>query len=105
MNPRIMIVFALAALPAACGQINTDTVFEPYARDGTWVVEGANQSNIAAQLMDPADLIAGRSEKSPHYRQATTAVTTLWTNKPTQTLAPGLKGGDGAAAAAPAAAP
>lgn len=105
MNARTIAVLALVALPAACGRINTDTVFEPYAREGTWVVEGANQSNIAAQLVDPADLIAGRSDKSPHYRQATAAVTTLWSNKPTQSLAPGLKGGDGAAAPAPAAAP
>ena len=97
-------VIGALALLAGCGPINTDTAFEPFARDGTWVVEGANQANLAAQLVDPADLIKGRHDNAPHYKQTPAAVVTLWTAKPTQTLAPGLKGGDGAAAA-PAAAP
>ena len=99
------LTLALLTALAGCAQLDTDTAFEPYSRAGTWTAEGVNQSNLAAQLVDPLDIVRGRGDSSPHYKQSTQAVTTLWTTRPTQSLLPGLKGGGEAqagAAAAPA---
>ena len=101
MTPRTLPLLLLATL-AGCGQMDTDTAFEPYARAGTWTAEGVNQSNLAAQLVDPLDIVRGRGDGAPHYKQSTQAVTTLWSARPTQTLLPGLKGGGEAQAGAAA---
>ena len=84
MTPRTLPLLLLATL-AGCGQMDTDTAFEPYARAGTWTAEGVNQSNLAAQLVDPLDIVRGRGDGAPHYKQSTQAVTTLWSARPTQT--------------------
>ena len=87
------VALALLAVLPGCAKFETDTMFEPYSRQGTWTVEGVNQSNLAAQLVDPLDMVRGRGDSSPHYKQPTQAVTTLWSARPTQSLLPGLKGG------------
>lgn len=89
----------LITLPG-CAQLARLEAYEPYNRPGTWTVEGSNQANLAAQVVNPGDLVRGRSDPSPHYKQAAAAVTTLWTAKPTQALLPGLKGGGAAPAGA-----
>lgn len=91
----IGIIGTLLAL-GACSQ------YEPFERVGTWRAEGSNQANLAAMAANPLDLVQGRSDHSPRFRQPGDAVTNLWATKPTQALLPGLKGGgSGAPAAAP----
>ena len=88
------------------------TQYEPFERVGTWRAEGTNQANLATMANNPLDLVQGRTDNSPHFKQPGAAVTTLWAAKPTQGLLPGLKGGGEVAAGAgpaqtpaPAAAP
>lgn len=80
------LVGALLAL-GACAQ------YEPFERVGTWRAEGSNQANLATMAANPLDLVQGRSDNSPRYKQPGTAISTLWATRPTQGLLPGLKGG------------
>jgi hypothetical protein len=80
--------------------------YEPFERVGTWRAEGSNQANLATMAANPVDLVQGRSDNSPRYRQPGAAVTNLWANKPIQGLLPGLKGGgEVTAGSGPATAP
>ncbi len=84
----------------ACAQ------YEPFERAGTWRAEGSNQANLATMAANPLDLVQGRSDNSPRYKQPGAAITTLWSNKPIQGLLPGLKGGgEVTAGSGPATAP
>lgn len=70
----------LAAMLLLAGCAATD----PYQRAGMWRPEGVVNANLAAQLADPHDLVRGRGDSGPVYRQAATAVTRLWTATPQQ---------------------
>jgi hypothetical protein len=61
----------LAALVSGCAQI------DPYTREGMWQPEGANDSNLAAMVANPYDLIRGHGETLPQPRLATLAVSRL----------------------------
>lgn len=92
---RIGMIGTLLAL-GACSQ------YEPFERVGTWRAEGSNQANLATMAANPLDLVQGRGDPSPRFRQPGDAVSNMWATKPSQTLLPGLKGGGpGAPAAAP----
>ena len=96
---RIGLAGAVLAL-GACTQ------YEPFERVGTWRAEGSNQANLATMAANPLDLVQGRSDTSPRYKQSGPAVSTLWATKPTQGLLPGLKGGgEVSAGSGPATAP
>lgn len=103
-TPRLIGLGSVLLALGACTQ------YEPFERVGTWRAEGSNQANLATMAANPLDLVQGRSDNSPRYRQTGAAVTTLWATKPTQGLLPGLKGGgevtagSGAATAPPPAA-
>jgi len=97
--PRVGLVGMMLAL-GACTQ------YEPFERVGTWRAEGSNQANLATMAANPLDLVQGRGDNSPRYKQAGAAVTTLWSTRATQGLLPGLKGGgDVTAGTGPATAP
>lgn len=100
---RKLPLMALAAMTLAAGGC---TQYEPFERVGTWRAEGSNQANLATMAANPLDLVQGRSDNSPRYKQPGAAVTGLWAAKPTQGLLPGLKGGgEVTAGSGPATAP
>lgn len=72
---RCMIA-ALALLPlAAC------SVFDPYSREGTWRPTGANDANLAAQIIHPSDLVRGVDYAPTDGSMTTAAVSRYRTGK------------------------
>lgn len=88
------VTLSLFAL-AGCDQ--TDPLLRPYV----WVPSDVNVHNIAAQAVDPADLLHGRETQKRRAVQESDAVDHLWAGHP----APLLGSGGGGGGAAPAAAP
>ena len=75
---------------------------DPYRREGMWRPEGVNAGNIAAQLAEPRDLVRGRGDTGPHYKQATRAVTRIWGGAPAGGAAPPAGGAAGGGGGGPA---
>jgi len=69
-------VTALALQPlAAC------SVFDPYAREGTRRQTGANDANLAAQVVRPSDLVRGVDYAPADGTMTTAAVSRYRTGK------------------------
>lgn len=67
---------ALVLLPlAAC------SVFDPYVREGTWRPTGANNANLAAQIIHPSDLVRGVDYAPMDGTMTTAAVSRYRTGK------------------------
>jgi type IV pilus biogenesis protein CpaD/CtpE len=88
----------LAGLMAASLLLSGCEATDPYKREGMWRPEGVVNANLAAQLANPGDLVRGRGDASPVQRQATNAVTRLWT---ASAALPGPAAGGGEPGGAP----
>lgn len=61
---------------------------DPYLRTDVWRPTGAVQTNLAAMVAEPRDLIRGRGSDGTGARAAGTAVTRVWMDAP-RSLTPG----------------
>ena len=79
------LLIGLSAFTSGCA------LTEPWERDGMWNARGVNNGNLAAQIVDPHDLVAGKSDTYTDGALAAAAVDRLYTGKvkalPTATLA------------------
>ena len=69
------VTFLLAALSLA-GCAATD----PLTRDGLWQSSGANEANLAAMVVNPADLVQGRGAEGSDGQRAAAAIARLRTD-------------------------
>lgn len=68
---------SLLLIPALCGC----TTLDPLTRDGLWHPTGANQANLAAMVVDPADLVRGKDYEGTDGQLAAAAVARLRVNR------------------------
>lgn len=71
---------------------------QPYLRTDVWQPTGANAANLAAQVANPRDLIAGRSDARQSANAPVAAVGHIWADQP-KPLGGGGSGGGGAGSA------
>lgn len=69
--------FLLSALVGLAGCADRD----PYLRTDVWQPTGANAANIAAMVVNPRDLIAGRNAPTQSARASEMAVEHIWTGQ------------------------
>ena len=55
---------------------------DPYHRTDVWYPSGVNAGNIAAMVVNPADLISGHGVQRSDGQEAVTAVNHVWQDKP-----------------------
>lgn len=76
---------------------------DPYRRTDVWRPTGANAANIAAQVADPKDLIAGRGSPRANSSAQIIAVDRIQADRPkplpASTVSPGSSGGGSGAGA------
>jgi hypothetical protein len=72
---RPFLILSLLLLAAGCNQM------DPFTRTGMWQQTGANDRNIAAQAVNPADLVRGHGAAGADSPLASAAVARLWENK------------------------
>lgn len=89
-----------ALLLAASVMVSACDAADPYKREGMWHPTGVVNANLAAQLVNPHDLVQGHGDNGPSYKTATTSVVRLWSAGQASST-----GGASAAAAAPTSAP
>ena len=75
------IVVVLASL-GGCGPGHN--YFDPYEKPYTWHPLATPESNLAAQLVDPHDLIRGRGGPEGDAKQADLSVERVWQDRPKQ---------------------
>lgn len=93
-TPFALLLAASVMISACGGQA------DPYTREGMWHPSGVVNANLAAQLVNPHDLVQGHGDNSPNYKTATTSLDHLWNSGQASATA-----GAPAGAATPAAAP
>jgi hypothetical protein len=79
---------------AGCGP-NSDYL-DPYKKPYTWHPTGAPAANIAAQLVDPHDLVAGRGTTTIDTQESTLEIQHIWLDTP-KSFSSGGSGGTGSA--------
>lgn len=86
---------SLIALAGCGGQNYLDPYEKPYA----WHPTGAPAANIAAQVVDPRDLVAGRGTNTKDTQEFTLAIQHIWADapKPLITQGGGSSSGGGSA--------
>jgi uncharacterized membrane protein YgcG len=72
----IIVVLAPVCLLAACADL------DPYRRTDVWRPTGAMQSNLAAMLANPHDLIQGRGDTDMDTHNSATAILRVWGDTP-----------------------
>ena len=93
LPPMVLLVgFSLGL--TACNRDDT------YSRPYTWHPTHANQANIAAEVVDPSDLVVGRGSDSVPAAMVVPAITGMTASAATGGSASGTTGGLGALAAA-----
>jgi hypothetical protein len=91
------LTIALIAL-AGCGA-NSDYL-DPYKKPYTWHPTGAAAANLAAQVVDPHDLVAGRGTTVEDTQQSTVAIQHIWADTPKSFVGEGGGGGSAGGAGA-----
>jgi hypothetical protein len=91
------LLVSLIAL-AGCGP-NTDYL-DPYKKPYAWHPTGAPAANIAAQLVDPHDLVAGRGTSREDTQASTLAIQHIWLDTPKSLTSDGGGGGSAGGAGA-----
>lgn len=86
--PVLPLLFLLGAGLSACAH-NTDSI----ATLNDIPFGGTNEANIAAMVVNPADLVHGRSQASVDGATATPPIQRLLTDHPKALLRPGQTGG------------
>jgi type IV pilus biogenesis protein CpaD/CtpE len=82
----------LTSSMTGCGA-DSDYV-DPYKKPYAWYPTDAPTSNLAAQLVNPRDLVVGRGEREGDAKQSSLAVERVWQDRPKQIS--GAAGGAGA---------
>ena len=75
---------------SGCG--GTSDYLDPYTKPYTWHPTGAPEANLAAQLVDPHDLVSGRGDTLGDSKQSTSAIERVWQDRP-KSLTAGAAGG------------
>jgi hypothetical protein len=73
------LTIALIAL-AGCGANND--YLDPYKKPYAWHPTGAAAANIAAQVVDPRDLVAGHGTAREDTQESTLAIQHIWLDTP-----------------------
>ena len=77
----------MAAMLSACG-FNADYL-DPYKKPYAWHPTDAAMANIAAQVVDPHDLVVGRSANEGDAKEAMQSIDRIWQDKPKHLPSPG----------------
>jgi hypothetical protein len=93
------LAISLIALAGCAGQ----NYLDPYQKPYTWHPTGAAAANIAAQVVDPQDLVAGRGTTVKDTQESTVAIQHIWTDTPKSISTESSSSGGGGSAAGPAA--
>jgi hypothetical protein len=96
---KLIITLGLLGALAGCSMDETD----PYTRQGAWRPNGANDTNLRAMLVNPADLGRGVGDGQGNSQQAEAAIERLRADKVKPLPASGIaqitvSGSSGAAA-------
>jgi len=75
---------------AGCGA--SSDYLDPYKKPYTWHPTGAPTANLAAQLVDPHDLVSGRGSTLGDSKESTAAIDRVWQDRP-KALSAGSAGG------------
>lgn len=89
---------ALTASLGACGM--GSNYLDPYEKPYTWHPTGAPTANLAAQLVNPHDLVSGRGGSEGDAKQSSLAIGHIWADNPK--LLTGSSGGSGSGGGAAA---
>lgn len=87
--PRGLRYGALAASLIALAGCAGQNYLDPYQKPYTWHPTGAPAANIAAQVVDPHDLVAGRGSTREDTQESTVAVQHIWTDTPKPLISDG----------------
>lgn len=90
----------ICLLLGGCG--DTGNYLDPYQKPYAWHPTGAPTADIAAQLVDPRDLVVGRGAQEGDAKQATLAISHIWLDQP-KSFTPTTSGATTGAGAAPSA--
>jgi hypothetical protein len=82
------------------GGCGAGSYLDPYQKPYIWHPTGAPIANIAAQLVDPRDLVTGRGTTEGDVTEATLAIDHVRQDKPKSISAAASSGGASASAAA-----
>jgi hypothetical protein len=85
------LAISLIALTGCSGQ----NYLDPYQKPYTWHPTGAAAANLAAQVVDPHDLVAGRGTISEDSQASTMAIQHIWADTPKSFISDGGGGGGG----------
>jgi type IV pilus biogenesis protein CpaD/CtpE len=88
LSPVLPLFFVMTTALTAC-EHHTDSV----ARLNDMPFGGTNEANIAVMVVNPADLMQGRGQKTLDGPTAASPVLRLLTDHPKQLLKPGQTGG------------
>jgi hypothetical protein len=91
----------LASALTGCAGAN---YLDPYEKPYTWHPTGAPAANLAAQLDNPRDLVAGRGGPEGDTTESSLAIERVWQDRPKQIAGAsggGSGGGTGASGASP----
>jgi hypothetical protein len=80
---------------AGCGA-NSDYL-DPYKKPYAWHPTGAAAANIAAQVVDPRDLVAGHGTTKLDTQESSLAIQHVWADTPKSFLTESGGGGSGGA--------
>jgi hypothetical protein len=89
----------LIALAGCAGQNYLDPYEKPYA----WHPTGAAAANIAAQVVDPHDLVAGRGTNKKDTQESNLAIQHIWADTPKPFITEGGGSSGGGSAGGPGA--
>jgi len=84
----------LAASLIALAGCTGPNYLDPYEKPYTWHPTGAAAANIAAQVVDPRDLVAGRGVSQIDTQESNLAIQHIWTDTP-KSLISESSGGSG----------
>jgi|HubBroStandDraft_1064217.scaffolds.fasta_scaffold952582_1 hypothetical protein len=108
--PRGLLYGGLAVSLIALAGCAGENYLDPYQKPYTWHPTGASAANLAAQVVDPHDLVAGRGTTGEDTQQSTAAIQHIWTDTPKPFITEGggssgggSAGGTGASGSGPGA--
>ena len=78
---RIVLLFRTLSLASIC-LLSACADREPYLRTDVWSPTGAVQSNLAAMVANPRDLIQGRGDTTQDTRNSANAILRAWADTP-----------------------
>jgi hypothetical protein len=88
------LAMSLIALSGCAGQ----NYLDPYQKPYTWHPTGAAAANLAAQVVDPRDLVAGRGTNVKDTPESTVAIQHIWADTLKALITEGGSSGGGGSA-------